>query len=258
MYGANILIDNEQDIFITGSFKGTLIFQHLTLSSSLDWLSFIFKLDRNGNVEWGKNLFGNHDIIMDLVKTDVGIYVYGVSINPFIDFGDFILYNSVPDFYYFLAKMDEDGNFHWATATGGNGNLNDGNIIANSTNDIYISGTFWEPSIQIGSMTLISEGGSDFLLAKLTDTTVGIDDFENSAFTLYPNPFSTQATLFTGKELHNATLTITNALGQVVKRMDNLNGNHIPIERGDLASGVYFARVSEGNKVLTTKKVIIK
>lgn len=78
VYGANILIDNEQDVFITGSFKGTLIFQHLTLSSSLDWLSFIFKLNRNGNVEWGKNLFGNHDIIMDLVKTDVEIYVYGV------------------------------------------------------------------------------------------------------------------------------------------------------------------------------------
>jgi uncharacterized delta-60 repeat protein len=75
---------------------------------------------------------------------------------------------------------------------------------------------------------------------------------------VYPNPFSSQATLWSALPLHNATLTIENAFGQTVAQMKNVNGQSILLSRDNLASGMHFLQLTQDNRLLTTKKILIR
>lgn len=255
-YGVNITANEENSIYLSGGYWGpSIYFDSITLSSSQEQ-TFIFKINSDGTINWGENIFGLLDETISFTYANSALYMVGSSENSTIDFGNFILNNNVNGWYFFIAKMNEEEEFEWAIATGRILYASVARLAVNAA-DIYFSAPF-EPAITIGSTTLISNGKSDFLLAKLTDTTVGIDDFENSAFTFCPNPFSTQATLFSGKELHNATLTIINTLGQLVKRMENLNGNSVTINRENLVAGIYYWILTENQEVLTAKKISIQ
>ncbi|MFN3840417.1 MAG: T9SS type A sorting domain-containing protein [Cyclobacteriaceae bacterium] len=75
--------------------------------------------------------------------------------------------------------------------------------------------------------------------------------------TIFPNPFSTQTTLQTDNIFTNATLTVFNSLGQAVRQIHNLSGQKIIFHRDNLTSGLYFIWLTEGNKVITTNKLVI-
>jgi len=79
----------------------------------------------------------------------------------------------------------------------------------------------------------------------------------NPSISIYPNPFSIHATLQTAIVLKNATLTVCNLHGQVVKEIKNISGQTIMIFRNNLPSGLYFIHLTENNKVITTTKLII-
>ncbi|MBI4931356.1 MAG: T9SS type A sorting domain-containing protein [Bacteroidetes bacterium] len=73
--------------------------------------------------------------------------------------------------------------------------------------------------------------------------TVNENNIENSII-LFPNPFSSQTTLHTDNYLTNATLTVYNSFGQVVKQIKNINGQTVTLTRDNLPSGLYFIRLS--------------
>ncbi len=74
---------------------------------------------------------------------------------------------------------------------------------------------------------------------------------------IYPNPFSAQTVLQTDIFLKNATLTIYNSQGQKVKEIKNINGQSVTLTRNNLASGLYFVRLTENSKILAVNKLII-
>ena len=74
---------------------------------------------------------------------------------------------------------------------------------------------------------------------------------------VYPNPFSTSATVQTDKTLNNAMLTLYDAFGRQVLQMDNITGRSITLQRENLATGVYSIRLTEGNKLLATQRILI-
>lgn len=80
--------------------------------------------------------------------------------------------------------------------------------------------------------------------------------FTNS-ISIFPNPFSTQATLKANKILTNATLNIYNSAGKEVKEMKNISGQIITISRDQLAAGTYIIRVMENNKLISTAKLTV-
>jgi len=73
---------------------------------------------------------------------------------------------------------------------------------------------------------------------------------------IFPNPFSTLTTLQTDNLLHNATLSVDNCFGQTVKQIKNISGQTVVFSRDNLASGLYFVRLTEENKIYTGKLVI--
>lgn len=101
------------------------------------------------------------------------------------------------------------------------------------------------------------QGYGYFDLISLQQVT-GVDPVEQKqSLKLYPNPFKDYTILKTENSFQNATLKVNNAFGQTVKKLENINGHSIIIERDNLSSGLYFIHVSENNNMATTIKLLI-
>ena len=69
-----------------------------------------------------------------------------------------------------------------------------------------------------------------------------------------PNPFSLQTTIRTDQYLSNATLSVYDALGQMMTQKTNLGGNIIVLERNNLLAGLYCLRITQDNNLIGTGK----
>ncbi len=76
-------------------------------------------------------------------------------------------------------------------------------------------------------------------------------------FSIFPNPFVSSTTIQTNSNLKNATLNIYNLYGQIVKQVNNLSGQTVFLSRDNLSSGLYFVKLTEGNKVIALEKILI-
>jgi thermitase len=81
---------------------------------------------------------------------------------------------------------------------------------------------------------------------------------QSNKISISPNPFSTQATLKTDVAFQNAKLTVINSLGQKVAFMENINGQSLVFNRGNLSNGLYYMVVQQDNQVFSKIKVIVK
>ena len=79
----------------------------------------------------------------------------------------------------------------------------------------------------------------------------------NKSISIYPNPFSFEATIKTDKNLKNATLKMYNLFGQEVKESKNITGREIKLERDNLSNGLYLIRLIEDNTTIVTSKLLI-
>jgi hypothetical protein len=94
--------------------------------------------------------------------------------------------------------------------------------------------------------------------ACLTLDITGITDInQNSIHTISPNPFFEQTTLHINNIIHNGTLTVNNSFGQTVKEIKNISGQTVVLSRDNLANGLYFIRLTEGNKIIAVDKLVI-
>jgi mannan endo-1,4-beta-mannosidase len=89
--------------------------------------------------------------------------------------------------------------------------------------------------------------------------TTGIeqDNIQNNSINIFPNPISSMAIIESEVELHNAKLTLFNSLGQSVREVKNISGKTIIFYRDNLPIGLYYFWITEDNKQLATKKMII-
>ncbi len=89
-------------------------------------------------------------------------------------------------------------------------------------------------------------------------TILGINDnSKKNIFSIIPNPFISSTTIQTIGNLKHATLTIYNSYGQALKQVKNISGQTVSLSRDNLPSGLYFIRLTEGNKIIASEKLII-
>ncbi len=89
-------------------------------------------------------------------------------------------------------------------------------------------------------------------------TVLGINENSNKdIFSIFPNPFISSTTIQTICNLNNATLTIYNSYGRTLKQVKNISGQTVSLYRENLASGLYFIRLTEENKIIAVEKLII-
>lgn len=74
-----------------------------------------------------------------------------------------------------------------------------------------------------------------------------------------PNPFSEKAVIsFSNPNNQVYDITVTGLTGQVVRRFQNVSGNAVELERGNLLAGMYFVTFQAENGKIATTKVVVR
>lgn len=104
-------------------------------------------------------------------------------------------------------------------------------------------------------------GSKTKYIADLTnpcDTLVGVNEALTSRIKLYPNPTSGAVTieLPTGLDAAQATITITNALGQRVNQWKGIDNNTLTFSTHNLPAGTYWVHIN-GNQIQWQGKFVV-
>jgi hypothetical protein len=135
----------------------------------------------------------------------------------------------------------------------------DSTTIYNDPEDPGDPGHALFPSMGLLRNDIGAYGGPLASLFPSFATITGIAEIKSgNSFFVFPNPFSTEATLTTKTPLQNVTLTLVNPLGQVVREAENINGQQVTIQRGNLQSGIYFIRITRNQAVVGNSVIIIE
>ena len=92
--------------------------------------------------------------------------------------------------------------------------------------------------------------------------TTGINEISsNNNVSIFPNPVSESATVTINVPVSNSdklTLTITDVLGNVVRKIENISTKQFELKRGSLSNGVYLYEMTRGTEVLKNGKVVLQ
>lgn len=73
---------------------------------------------------------------------------------------------------------------------------------------------------------------------------------------LYPNPATTQVNVAVDSRINS--ISVVNAMGQVVYTQNNVNSNNVTINTNDFAAGIYFVNVVTDDAQITKRVSIVK
>jgi len=148
--GTSISTDADGNVYITGSFYGTVDFdpgeesKELTSKGKSD--VFILKIDFNGNFKWvtvmgGKDLDVGQSISIDTLGD---VYVVGnfydtLTFDSGLGIEDLIA-KGITDI--FVLKLDANGNIKWAKSVGGNYWDTGTSISTDNESNVYLTGSF--------------------------------------------------------------------------------------------------------------------
>ena len=87
---------------------------------------------------------------------------------------------------------------------------------------------------------------------------IGVEEENNSStIKIFPNPFTTHATIKFSHQLTSATLRVYNMFGKLVVEQRNISGSTLSITRGNLAGGVYVYEVWEKQRKVCGGKAVV-
>ncbi|MEN7548785.1 SBBP repeat-containing protein [Rapidithrix thailandica] len=218
--GYSIALDSDGNVYITGSFYGTVDFDPGTgihnLSAKGTGDIFVQKLDREGNFVWAKSMGGSgyesgYSIALD---SDGNVYITG----GFYGTADFdpgagshnLTVNGSEDI--FIQKLDQEGNFVWAISMGGSGKDEGNSIALDSENNVYTTGPFYgtidfDPGTDTHNLS--AKGFSDIFVQKLGQCD---PSFSKDVVTAYGSYQWIDGNTYTASN-HTATHTLINEAG---------------------------------------------
>ena len=94
-----------------------------------------------------------------------------------------------------------------------------------------------------GTILKTTDGGGTFVERNMQET---------PALHIYPNPFSTTAKIILPESFNTGTFILYDVFGRKVMQRE-INKKTLEIQKGNLASGVYFYRVWNDDEVYTGK-----
>jgi hypothetical protein len=200
----------------------------------------LIKINQVGDTLWTKTFGGtNMDNGFSAVQTMDGGYVLAGNTKSF---------STSEDAY--LIKTDSSGN------SGCNKQHSTNMVIGIPATIVTFPIDYvYSFSGSSGTTTTIVDCGAIIIDPCLS---VGINEGLNIKINnIFPNPFSTETNIQIDRNLNDATLTVYNSYGELIKTIKNISGNTIKLNSGNLINGVYFIRLSQDNKILSTEKLIV-
>ncbi|NQV17628.1 MAG: SBBP repeat-containing protein, partial [Armatimonadetes bacterium] len=164
--GIGIAVDDTGNSYVTGYFIDTATFGSYSLTSSGCSDIFVAKTDAVGNWLWATQAGGPpYDWGSEITIDNTGnSYVTGYFGETAI-FGSYSLTSSGSG-DIFVAKMDEDGNWLWATQAGGSSYEFVNGMTIDDGGNSFVTGRF-EGTASFGPYSLSSNGFWDIFVAKM-------------------------------------------------------------------------------------------
>ena len=164
--GRAVTVDVSGNVYITGSFFGTVDFGGGGLTSAGAADVFLAKYDGNGNYAWAKR-FGSVGVETGTsVATDASgnVFLTGFFTGT-VDFGGALL-TAIAAADVFLAKYDSGGNPQWSASYGGVGTDTGNSVAIDGSGNVLLTGQF-SGVANFGGGNLGSQGLTDIFLVKL-------------------------------------------------------------------------------------------
>lgn len=162
-FGEAVTVDEKGNTYVTGSFHGKAEFGSKRLTSDGDSDIFVAKINSLGYCVWAVKAGGRFEDTGRAITVDEnGNTIITGSFSSKATFG--FHHVSCPGrMAIFVASLDEDGNWTWATQSGGTGGYG---IATDSFSNIFITGYFYKTA-NFGSTTLSTNDPYDMFVAKM-------------------------------------------------------------------------------------------
>lgn len=263
-YGGRMTIDNNGNTYLIGDFYSPSI----NLNSNTIWNTvlnksfndiFLIKYDSLGNIVWAKAIGGiSYDYVGGVVVDgNDNIYITGYFGSPSINFDSTIL-NNLGGYDGYVAKYNSNGDNIWAILVGSS--LSDHPIGINIDNlgNLFVIGHYRSTTLDFGAHTINHSGvfnQADGFIAKLGENILNINPNNNeNSFLIYPNPFDNTFNLFYDLLNSAVQLKLFDLHGNLILNQP-INQLNTTIDLSDIANGVYFIQIINGENIITQKLV---
>lgn len=177
--GGSIATDPFGNVFITGSFQGTVDFDPgattFNLTSKGNYDGFVCKLDEAGKFKWVRQIGSTETCTSNGMIIDVlgNPYITGqFTANTDFDMGQGTsLLTSFGQVDAFICKFDGDGSFNWVKQIGGAGNDRSNAMVFDKKENIYLTGRFdkkadFDPGANTFELTPNGSSNDDVFICK--------------------------------------------------------------------------------------------
>ena len=274
-----IAVDSAHNIYLTGSFVGSITFGSQVINSTGNEDIYIAKMDTNSNWMWARKAGGTSvDYSYSLALDNTGNAYIGGYFTGSAAFGTFgVVSRGATD--AFIAKINSSGEWLWAKRAGGT-SVDKGSAVSTDINsNVYFTGTFYETASFVyttvaDSIMVTSGGAADVFVTKIGVPSALADEtnIQQAPFSLgqnYPNPFNpTTSISFEVKDdraFYNLSIydlkgrKVTNLhSGLLTRGIHSLAWNGKDYNNNSVASGIYYYRLDNGNTYQTKKMVLMK
>ena len=198
-----LAIDQFSNIYVVGGFQNTGNYGPFSITSNGAWDAFIFKMDKDGNWLWAKNVGSNKDDRVNSIAIDVcdDVYITGEYRNPMVFPGanasngtDTLSHKKSRD--VFVAKMNNQGDWKWAKRARSSGTDKPYQMSVDINKQVFLCGTMKDTAVfndnlsvfpQIGDTSASawvaqldgSTNTADWVWAKMGGSTTTDDDRTN-------------------------------------------------------------------------------
>jgi len=199
----------------------------------------LIKTDANGDLLWIKAFGGSmHELGFSVKQTaDGGYIITGSAVAFSISF---------PKVY--LIKTDSMGN-------SGCNQVNDFFMVSNPPTQVTIPATIVAaPSTNVTTPVLTDSSGG---LVTTVCISIGINEItKDNYFLIFPNPSFDKFLISFEETIIKGNVEILNILGEKVFEENILNESKKDINLNNIASGIYFVKVFDGEKYYCKKMII--
>lgn len=268
--GKAIAVDLQDNIYITGDFRGVVDFDpsvnsNFVTSSGIRDI-FIAKYTSQGQFLWADKIGGTGDDQASAITLDNNneAFVAGYF-NGSMTLSNAKSFTSAGNTDIILGRYDTQGQLKYAICYGGGNGDEAVGLVANNNGTIYNIG--WIQGVSnFGNTTLNSAGDRDIYLAKtlMENLTTTENPFTTeSNISIFPNPSNGQFNLkIDGFESENLTISIMDATGRILNsQIINTFGQTVYQEEFNISNqvttGLYFIRIASENSVIT-KKIFVR